>query len=147
MDVDLRAFEREQVDTVFEGRSGYPDLTTAGGLSYGQRCAELACESGADARTTGREHHEFATRTYPHPDGAPDPDRCVMGASDLAVQNREYDGHGPDYGYGSRVVPGDLGRDDDCDDVSCGSPDDPGFRTGPAWPASWRVGPFAPRWP
>jgi hypothetical protein len=30
MDVDLRAFEREQVDTVFEGRSGYPDLTTEG---------------------------------------------------------------------------------------------------------------------
>jgi hypothetical protein len=23
-------FEREQVDTVFEGRSGYPDLTTEG---------------------------------------------------------------------------------------------------------------------
>src|SRR5260370_26881060 len=89
------------------------------GLSYGQRCAELACESGADARTTGREHHEFATRTDPHPDGAPDPDRWVVGASDLAVQNSKDDGHGPDYGYRSRVVPGDLGRDDDGDDVSC----------------------------
>src|SRR6266446_751158 len=83
---------------------------------------------GARLRNSEREHNEFATRTYLHPGAAADPGRRVMGSSDLAVQDSQRDGHGD----GSRVVPGDLGRDDDRDDVSCGSPDDPGFRTGPA---------------
>src|SRR5579859_7233235 len=58
-----------------------------------------------------------------------------MGHSDLAVEHDEGYGHGPDDGNGSRVVPGDLGRDDDRDDVSRDSHDEPGFRTGPTRPA------------
>ncbi len=55
-----------------------------------------------------------------------------MGHADLAVWHDEEYGHGPDYGDGNRVVPGDLGRDDDRDDVSRDSLDEPGFRTSPA---------------
>ncbi|GCF11930.1 hypothetical protein KDI_54940 [Dictyobacter arantiisoli] len=58
-----------------------------------------------------------------------------MGHADLAVEHDEEYEHGPDDGNGSRVVPGDLGRDDDRDDVSRDSHDEPGFRTSPTRPA------------
>src|SRR5690349_9329249 len=64
-----------------------------------------------------------------------------MGHSDLAVEHDEGYGHGPDDGNGSRVVPGDLGRDDDRDDGSRDSHDEPGFRASPAWEAYRLAGP------
>ena len=54
-----------------------------------------------------------------------------MGHSDLAVEHDEEYEHGPDDGNGSRVVPGDLGRDDDRDDGSRDHHDEPGFRASP----------------
>ena len=110
------------------------------------RCAELPCPRGALAlrnapsvpqasaslfiasagavrshlrrgfRNTGWEHDEFATRKYLYPG------RRVVGTSDLAVQYSERDGWGIDHGDGRHVVPGDLGGNDDRDDVSHGCP-------------------------
>ncbi len=89
-------------------------------------------QEGARLRHTEREHYEFATRTYPYPDAAADPGCRVVGDSDLAVQDSKRDGHGSNHGNGSHGIPGNLGCDDDRDDVSHGCPDDSGLRAGPA---------------
>src|SRR6266568_6690996 len=96
------------------------------------RSGDFVPDNLVTPRKKKRKQNEFATRTYLHPGAAADPGRRVVGSSDLAGSHDEEYGHGLDNGYGSRVVPGDLGRDDDRDDVSRDSHDEPGFRAGPA---------------
>src|SRR5260370_25255255 len=132
-------FPRDGMSRIWKTRRAGSGTTTDTWTERMDTDLGATVQEGARPRHTEREHYEFATRTYLYPGAAADPGRRVVGDSGLAVQDSKRDGHGSDHGHGSRGVPGNLGRDDDRDDVSHGCPDDPGLRAGPAGPDNLRA--------
>src|SRR5947209_2411882 len=97
-----------------------------------------ATSPGTPWKETLHDHREFVSI----PTGTPADIGCAphagcsfVGSAHLASSRHEQSSHGngPDHGHEHRTVPGDLGGDDDRDDVPHGSPHDPHVYEGVRW--------------